>query len=266
MNKKENMMKALLGIALLASTFTSSVFADSKTELRFGVDPSYPPYEWKLEDGSLTGFDVDLGNAICEEMEVKCVWVESSFDGIISALKVKKFDAILSALTVNEKRLKQIDFTNKISQTSDFLIAKKESVKSPNAEDLKGMVIGAEQGSTQSDYAKKHYAKQGVKVKAYASSQLLVQDLKNGRINGAVMSGAVADTLIFKQEQGDMYTTIGKALKDEKIFGNSYVAIGVRKGDEETKDSLNQAIAAIVANGTYDTIAKKYFSFDVYGN
>ncbi len=265
MIKKENMMKKLFSIALLATAFSSPTFASPEGELHFGVDPSYPPYEWKKADGSLTGFDIDIGNAICKELEVKCVWVETSFDGIIPALKVKKFDAILSALVVNEKRLKQIDFTDKISQNSDFLIAKKESIKSAEAKDLKGMVVGAEQGSIQSDYAKAHYAKQGIKVKAYASSQQLVQDLKNGRVNAAVMSGAVADSLVFEQEGGDKFTAVGSALKDEKIQGNSYIAIGVRKGDAKTKGDINKAIAAILEDGSYKTISKKYFSFDTYG-
>jgi len=265
MIKKENMMKKLLSATLLAAAFSSPVLASPEGELHFGVDPSYPPYEWKQADGSLTGFDVDIGNAICKELEVKCVWVETSFDGIIPALKVKKFDAILSALVVNEKRLKQIDFTDKISQNSDFLVAKKGTLKSTDAKDLKGLVIAAEQGSIQSDYAKAHYAKQGVKVKAYASSQQLVQDLKTGRVDGAVMSGAVADSLVFEQEGGDNYAIVGEALKDEKIQGNSYIAIGVRKGDEETKNNINKGIAAILENGIYQTISKKYFSFDTYG-
>lgn len=258
--------KTLLKLTLVATAFSSTAFASSNEELHFGVDPSYPPYESKLADGSLTGFDIELGNAICHELQVKCVWVETSFDGIIPALKVKKFDAILSALAVNEKRLKQIDFTDKISQSSDFLVAKKGSLKSSAAIDLKGMVIGAEQGSIQNQYAKKHYAKAGIKVKTYPSSQLLVQDMKTGRINAAVMAGAVADSLIFKQKGGDKFDVVGGALKDKKIQGNNYVAIGIRKGDEKLKNKINKGLAAIIKNGTYKKIADKYFAFDIYGN
>ena len=71
--------------------------AQAKIEqVRFAVDPTYPPFESKTPQGKLVGFDIDLGNALCEQMQAKCVWVESQFDGMIPALKARKFDAILS--------------------------------------------------------------------------------------------------------------------------------------------------------------------------
>ncbi|MGM7313853.1 transporter substrate-binding domain-containing protein, partial [Acinetobacter baumannii] len=71
----------------------------------------------KIPDGKLTGFDVDLGNAICAKLKAKCVWVENSFDGMIPALKAKKFDGILSSMTVTDERAKQILFSSKIYNT-----------------------------------------------------------------------------------------------------------------------------------------------------
>ncbi|TGU42131.1 transporter substrate-binding domain-containing protein, partial [bacterium M00.F.Ca.ET.146.01.1.1] len=91
--------------------------------IRFGVDPTYPPFESKLADGSLVGFDIDLGNALCARLQAKCTWVENAFDGLIPALQARKFDAILSSLSITEERQKTISFTNPLYFTPSRLIA-----------------------------------------------------------------------------------------------------------------------------------------------
>src|ERR1700741_707852 len=80
--------------------WSSTVVAKDWKVIRFGVDPSYPPFESKAPDGSLAGFDIDLGNAICAKLKAKCVWVELDFDGMIPALQARKIDAILSDMSV----------------------------------------------------------------------------------------------------------------------------------------------------------------------
>jgi hypothetical protein len=99
------MKKALLTLSALALCVAAgSALAKEYKELRFGVDPSYAPFESKAADGSLVGFDIDLGNAICAELKVKCKWVESDFDGMIPGLKANKFDGVISSMTVTEAR------------------------------------------------------------------------------------------------------------------------------------------------------------------
>jgi lysine/arginine/ornithine transport system substrate-binding protein len=115
--------------------------------IRFGVDPSYPPFESKAPDGRLVGFDIDLGNAICAKLNAKCVWVENDFDGMIPALQARKIDAILSDMSVTQKRLQQIDFTSKISDSPTRMVAKTSSHLLPTAESLKGKSVGVEQGT-----------------------------------------------------------------------------------------------------------------------
>ncbi|MGF6810487.1 ABC-type amino acid transport substrate-binding protein [Paraburkholderia sp. Clong3] len=82
---------AALTVALLA-TVSIGAHAKDWSTIRFGVDASYPPFESKGADGKLVGFDIDLGNEICKRVGAKCVWVENDFDGMIPALKAKKFD------------------------------------------------------------------------------------------------------------------------------------------------------------------------------
>lgn len=120
------MKKALLTLSALALCMAAgTALAKEYKELRFGVDPSYAPFESKAADGSLVGFDIDLGNAICAELKVKCKWVESDFDGMIPGLKANKFDGVISSMTVTEARMKAIDFSNELFSGPTSLVFKK---------------------------------------------------------------------------------------------------------------------------------------------
>jgi len=90
------MKKLALCMAMLA--IATSAYAKDWSTVRFGVDASYPPFESKSTDGKLVGFDIDVGNEICKRLNAKCVWVESEFDGMIPALKARKFDGVLSSM------------------------------------------------------------------------------------------------------------------------------------------------------------------------
>ena len=98
---------AALTMSLLAATSLTAVtpaLAKDYSTIRFGVDASYPPFESKGADGKLVGFDIDLGNEICARLKAKCVWVENDFDGMIPALKAKKFDGVLSSMSMTPQR------------------------------------------------------------------------------------------------------------------------------------------------------------------
>src|ERR1700738_1058837 len=132
-------MKKLFA-ALFVIQIVTAISAPAKewTVIRFGVDPSYAPFESKNATGELVGFDIDVGNAICEKLHVKSVWVENDFDGMIPALKARKIDAVLSSLLMTEKRLQQIDFSDKVFYTPTRMVAKTGSGLLPTADSLKG--------------------------------------------------------------------------------------------------------------------------------
>ena len=91
-------MKKLLLSALL-TVCALPAFAQNANVVRFGVDPTFAPFESVDSQGKLVGIDIDLGNALCKKMNVTCEWVKINFDGAIPALKAKKIDGILSSMT-----------------------------------------------------------------------------------------------------------------------------------------------------------------------
>ncbi|QGY32758.1 ABC transporter substrate-binding protein [Pantoea cypripedii] len=232
--------------------------------LRFGIDPTFPPFESKNASGQLVGFDIDLGNAICAEMKVQCSWVQNSFDGLIPALQAKKFDAILSSLSITDERKKAIAFSDKLFNTPAFLITAKGSGLTPSAQSLKGKRIGVQQGSVFENYANKYWRNAGVEVIAYPDAESVYADLTNGRLDGTLDDAVVITEALLSKPQGKNFTMIQPQVKDDEIFGPG-TGIGLRQSDTALQARFNQAIATIRANGTYDRLAKKYFDFNIYG-
>ncbi|MDN0076421.1 ABC transporter substrate-binding protein [Crenobacter sp. SG2303] len=253
----------VLSIALLATSMGAA--AKDWKQVRFGVDPTYQPFEYKAADGKVVGFDIDLGNEICRRMNAKCVWVESSFDGMIPALKARKFDGVLSSMSKTEKRMKEIDFSAKLFHGPTNLVAKVGSGLQPTAASLKGKRVGVEQGSTQEAFAKTYWEPKGVNVVAYQNQDQVYQDLVSGRLDATLQDTVTAKNGFLKTPAGRGYNLAGAGLDDEKTLGYG-TAVGLRKEDTDLKAAINGAIAAMLKDGTYQKIAAKYFDFDVYGH
>jgi lysine/arginine/ornithine transport system substrate-binding protein len=252
--------------AFLIIQIAALVAAPAKewTVIRFGVDPSYAPFESKNAAGELIGFDIDVGKAICEKLNAKCVWVENDFDGMIPALKARKIDAILSSLSMTEKRMLQIDFSDKVFYTPTRMVAKIGSGLLPTADSLKGKAIGVEQGTIQETYARTYFEPSGVKVVSYQNQDQVYADLKSGRLDASLQDAVQANIGFLKTPNGAGFELAGPELKDTKILG-SVAAIGLRKGEADLKNALNKGLAEILKDGTYQTLSRKYFDFDVYG-
>jgi lysine/arginine/ornithine transport system substrate-binding protein len=263
-----HMKKFLAGAALAAiaagMALPQAANAKPLTEIKFGVDATYPPFESLSPSGQFQGFDIDLGRAICAELKVKCVFVSQGFDGIIPALQARKFDAILSSMTVTPVREQQVAFSSEMYDEPTSLIAKKGSGLLPTAASLKGKTVGVEAGTIQESYAKAYWQPEGVKVVSYPGQDQVYADLLSGRLDASLQDSVEADYGFLKTPKGAGYALAGNVTYDPKDVLGSYIAIGLRKNDTALKAKIDQAIATIIKNGTYKKIEAKYFNFDVY--
>ncbi|WP_046167370.1 ABC transporter substrate-binding protein [Chromobacterium vaccinii] len=258
------MKKALAALAVGLMAASLGAYAKDWKEIRFGVDASYAPFEYKAPSGQVVGFDVDLGNEICKRMKAKCVWVENDFDGMIPALKAKKFDGVLSSMSMTEARMREIAFSAKLFNTPTRMVAKSGSGLMPTPASLKGKRVGVEQGTIQEAYAKKHWAPAGVEVVPYQNQTLVLADLTAGRLDASLQDAVQADIGFLKKPEGKGFAFAGKDLVDPQTLGEG-AGIGLRKEDKDLKAGIDKAIADMLKDGTYKKIEKKYFSFDVYG-
>ena len=250
-----------ISLALLLS-YCAIQSAAAQQTLRFGVDPTFPPFESKASDGSLQGFDIDLGNAICAQAKVSCKWVQIGFDGSIPALQAKKFDAILSAMSMTEKRREQVAFSDMLYVTPSALITPADSALTDDIATLRGKNIGVAQGTIQETYAQTYWAPKGVSVVSYPNQMEIYPDLVAGRLDGTLANAVSADQGFLNTAEGKKYVK-KVTLTDKAVLGNG-VGIGLRKDDVANLKLINAALAELHRNGTYDRLAQKYFKYKVY--
>jgi len=250
-----------LGIALAACS-AGAVAKDWKT-IRVGVDPSYPPFESKAPDGKLIGFDIDLGNALCAKIQAKCVWVEQDFDGMIPALKARKFDAIISSLSMTDQRREQINFSDTLFNAPIRLIARTGSSLGPTPELLKGKRVGVQQGTTAETYAKAYWQNSGINVVPYQNQDQVYADLLTGRLDATLQDEVQASIGFLKSPRSKGYSFAGAEINDKKTIGEG-TGIGLRREDTDLKLRFNQALSQLHSDGEFEALEKKYFDFEIY--
>ena len=252
------MKKLFLSLGLIATAATVSA-----QDLKVAIDPTYEPFTYKTADGKPTGFDVDIAQAICDHLKRKCVFVEQVWDSMIPGLQAKKYDTIISSMSITEERKKAVDFTDKYYNTPSKIVVKND-IKFAGPASLKGKKIGVLKGSTQEKYAKGELAKVGVIVTPYEAQDQVYLDIKAGRLDGTVADVLEVTGGFLSKPEGKNYGVVGDDLFIPKYFGEG-AGFAIRKGDAALKSELNGAIKAIRANGTYKKINDKYFKMDVYG-
>lgn len=236
--------------------------ASAQDTLRVGVEGAYPPFSEKTASGELVGFDIDIANALCAEMGVECVLVEQDWDGIIPALQAKKYDAIVASMSITPERQKVVDFTNKYYQTPAKFAAKEGVDWADTPEGLAGKTIGVQRGTIHDDYVSAIYTDS--EIKRYATQDEVYLDIQAGRIDALLADSIAVSDGFLKTEAGEGFAFFGGDHTDPQYFGEG-AGIAVRKGEDELRQKLNDAIAAIRENGTYKQINDKYFDFDIYG-
>ncbi|HEX8595840.1 MAG TPA: ABC transporter substrate-binding protein [Pseudomonas sp.] len=259
MNLKNTAIK--LGLASLLALAVSAQAAEPP--LRIGIEAAYPPFASKTADNQIVGFDYDIGQALCAEMKVQCVWKENEFDGLIPALKVRKIDAIISSMSMTPDRMKSVDFTHRYYRIPARLVVRKDSGISEIPAQLKGKRIGVQRATNFERYATAKFVPEGAVLVPYGSQNEAFLDLLGGRLDATMASSVAIDESLLNRPEGKDYQFVGPAFTEEQYFGTG-IGIAVRK-DDPLAGRFNQALAAIRANGTYETIRKKYFDFDIYG-
>lgn len=256
MKKTSFITSMLVGIALLAST---TVFA--KDIVRIGVEGAYPPFSKTTKDGTLEGFDIDIANALCKSMDVECKLVKQDWDGIIPALLARKYDAIVASMSMTDERKEKVAFSNHYYKSPARFIHKKGVPFEISKAGLKGKSVGVQRGTVSDKFITGEFG-EGVDIKRYGTQEEAYLDLNAGRVE-FVFADAFVLLEFIGSDNGKDYEFVGESYSDPKYFGEG-IGIALRKKDTELKDKFNKAIADIRADGTYDTIRKKYFDFDIF--
>ena len=245
----------------IALGFAVFLFSSSAYALKLGVAAEpYPPFAEKNASGVWEGWEIEIAEAICAAMGEECEWVEVAWDGIIPALMAKKFDVIVSSMSITPERSKTIDFSDKYYDTPAVMVAPKGSSIDGTPESVSGKVVGVQVSTTHANYAEKHLMT--ATIKTYSTFDEHNQDLVAGRVD-AVVGDSLALEPFLATDTGSCCEVKG-TLVDIEVFGPG-VGGGIRKEDTELKARFNAAIAQIRSDGTYQSISDKYFNFNIFG-
>ena len=256
---KKTLLFALF--ALLTSALAAS--AQEARKLRIGVEGAYPPFSQIGTDGKLKGFDIDIANALCDQMKAQCTMVQQEFDGLIPSLQAKKIDAVIASMSITEDRQRVVDFTDKYYRTPARFVAKKNSGLTVTAAGLKGKRIGVQRTTTHDRFASDNFKES--ELVRYAKQDDVFLDLVAGRLDGALVDWMAASEGFLKTPAGKDFSFQGPIFIDFKYFGVG-AGIAVRKGESALRNEFNTALKTIRANGVYKKIQDKYFDFDVFGS
>ncbi len=246
----------LYACAAMALVLTGALSAKAET-IRMGAEGAYPPFNYVAEDGQLKGFDIDLGNAICAELKAECEWSVNEWSGIIPALQASKFDIIASSMAITDARMEKVSFSDPYYFNAMRFVALKElglaDVKPAAAKDL---VIGTQSGSIAVDMLKQFFPNNEVKLYPTLGEAFL--DMKSSRLDLLVESKIASADWLAQDE--DCCVFVGEEFLQDGTLG---AGLAFRKDDDALRERVNAALAELVSNGTYDTIRKKYFDFDI---
>ena len=250
------MKKITLALACIIATSSTLLFAGDHSKLKIAVDVPYEPFEFKAPDGSLTGFEIDLGNAICAEIKSECEWIIQAWDGIIPGLLAHKYDLIFSSMSITEERAKKVLFSDGYYITPSAWFGKKGmNVNVTDKAALTGKKIGVQRGTIQDNYVTENFA-DIADIKRYTTADDMVLDLSGGRTELVFVDFPVGESTILKKDAN--FEAIGAQIQLGEAAGAAF-----RLRDTELAEKFNKALKKLKADGTYDAIMKKYFAYDI---
>lgn len=248
--------KILTSAVLMASASLIAPAAMSDT-IRIATEGAYAPFNFIDSSGQPGGFDVEIAEALCAEMQATCEIVTQDWDGIIPGLRARRYDAIIASMSITEERERVVAFTNPYYSNVLAFIGPEGSEISADPESLAGKTIGAQRATIAGQYLEDNLGNV-VNVRLYDTQDNAYLDLASGRLDGMLSDKFPAYDWL-RTDAGS-----GFEFKGEDIDIDDKIAIAVRLNDTELKERFNAALEAIVENGTYAEINARYFPFSIY--
>ena len=245
-------LTALLLLSMVACSGGNDGMTLEKGKLIMSTNAEFPPYEMTTDDGGFAGIDIEIAEAIAEKLGLELVIDDMDFDGALLAVQQGKSDMVMAGVTVNEKRLKVMDFSNSYATGVQVVIVKEGS--DVTMDNLGDKLIGTQRGTTGYIYASDTPENGGCgedHVVAYDSGITAVQALMNGQVDAVIIDNAPAQEFV-KANPGLTILEGEWAVED--------YAIGFAKGNTELKEAVNKALAELTADGTIQKIIDKYIT------
>jgi len=255
------MFKRILTLALaLIMAMTLFVGCDNgaqggeKEKFVLGLDDSFPPMGYRDDDNNIVGFDIDLAQAVCDELGYELVLQPIDWGAKESELNNGNIDCIWNGLSVNPEREEIMCLSEAYMENHMVVVVNKDSAIT-SREDLVGKNVGVQKGSTALAAAQDDEFIGQATLVEYDTNVLALTDLPTNRIDAIVLDEVVANYMI--REDQDKYVVLGDFLSAEEY------AIAFKKGNDELKDKFNDTIDALIESGKAVEISEEWFGKDV---
>lgn len=224
-------------------------------DLRIAFDIPYEPFEYRDDNGELTGFEVELATAMCEELQANCEFVIQAWDGMIPGLLARKFDLIMSSMSITPERAERVLFSEPYYITPGGWFGPESfNTDVTDMDAMKGKNVGVQRGTTMDTYVTENMGGV-VNIKRYTTAEDMVLDLEGQRLDVVFVDYPVGEQTVLNKEG---YKEVGEPVK----LGEG-VGVAMRKRDAKLADDVNAALKKLKEDGTYDTIMQKYFNYDI---
>lgn len=234
-------------LLVLAALFLGACSAKT-TKVTVATDATFPPFETVDEaTKELTGFDIELMNAVAEAAGMEIEWVNTPFDSVIAGVSECQYDMAIAAITITEERQAAMLFSDPYVDAGQIVVVRKDEADITSKDDLTGLIVAAQLGTTGEIEAQ---AIEGVEYKPYDSYDLAMLDLINGQVDAVIADKPTADSFVGQYAEDLM--TVGEAFTEEK-YG---VAFCKDKTDLQSK--VNEALGTLQEDGTVDQLIVKW--------
>lgn len=206
------------------------------------TNAAFPPYEYLGDDGSPAGVDVDVAQAIADEIGVDLEVVDMDFDGLIPALQSGKGDIVAAGMTVTDERKQSVDFTDTYADATQLIIVPAEGATVTGEEDLAGKTVGVQLGTTGDLWVTDNA--DAAEIKQYKNALEAAMDLQNGRLDAVVIDKLPAENIA---SSNDDLVLIQMESTDEQY------AIAVEKNNQDLVDIINGVIARMLEDGSLES-------------
>lgn len=248
-------MKKLIIAASCALAMIAGGVQAQERNLRIAFDVPYEPFEYKDDNGELTGFEVELAKAMCEEMNANCELVIQAWDGMIPGLLARKFDLIMSSMSITPERAERVLFSEPYYNTPGGWFAPEDFDTDVTDKDaMQGKTVGVQRGTTMDTFVTEELGGT-VTIKRYTTADDMVLDLEGQRLDVVFVDYPVGEQTVLSKE--------GFKEVAEPVKLGQGVGVAMRKRDMDLAEEVNAALATLKEDGTYDTIMKKYFAYDI---
>lgn len=225
--------------------------------IRFLTDSDFPPFNFHDDDGSLTGFNVDLAQAVCLEVGAVCDVQERAWADLLPALARGQADAVIAAHTVNPRSLALVDFTDSYMFTPGRFAAKKgEHGASIGPSALTGKRIGVARQTAHEAYLRTFFLDS--RIVPFESAELARDALLTGAVDLIFDDGISLSLWLNGTLSRQCCDFVGGPFFEARFFGDG-IAIAIAKGDHQLKSLLNRALKQVQASGRFEELIAKYF-------